>query len=249
MRAIILAGGYAKRLWPLTKDRPKPLLPIGDRFIIDYILAKINEVEGVDEIILSTNKKFEKHFVDWAKSRGLKNVSVFPEPSMSEDEKLGPVKALGLIIKELPPADYLIAAGDNLFSLNLREMVSFYRKTKAPVVALYEIGSAELARRYACVKAAQDGRIIGFEEKPEHPKSTLVSTGIYLLPWRSISKIPQYLSEGNPPDPIGRFIGWLSENDAAYGFTFSGYWYDIGSIETYNDAKTAFEGRLACLKN
>jgi len=241
MRAIILAGGYAKRLWPLTKDRPKPLLPIGDRFIIDYILEKINEIDGVEETVVSTNKKFENNFIEWVKSRNLKNVTVFPEPSMSEEEKLGPVKALELIMKDLPPDEYLIAAGDNLFSLSLREMVSFYRKANAPVVALYEIGNPELAKRYACVIANDEGRIVGFEEKPEHPRSTLVSTGIYLLPWRSMSKIPKYLAEGNPSDPIGRFIGWLSGREAAYGFKFSGYWYDIGSIETYTSAKEAME--------
>jgi glucose-1-phosphate thymidylyltransferase len=243
MRAIILAGGYAKRLWPLTKNTPKPLLPIGDYYIIDYIVSKVRQVEGLEEIIISTNKRFEANFQGWIKERGLMNVRVSPEPSLKEEEKLGPTKALELILKGSPRDDYLIAAGDNLFSLDLRDMVAFFRQVKAPVVALYEIGSSELAKKYACVELGSACRIMGFEEKPESPKSLLVSTGIYTLPLRSISRIGEYLKRGNPPDPIGRFIGWLAERDGAYGFKFSGYWYDIGSLESYQSAKDDFAKR------
>jgi glucose-1-phosphate thymidylyltransferase len=243
MRAIVLAGGYAKRLWPLTKDRPKPLLPIGESCILDYIISKINDVKGIEEIIISTNQKFEGNFLEWIGERGHKNISVFPEPSTHEEEKLGPVKAIDLIIKETPRDDFLIAAGDNLFSLDLAELVTFYRKVKSPVIALYEIGSLELSKKYACVEVNDKRKIVSFEEKPERPKSQLVSTGIYVLPWKSISKMGAYLYEGNPPDPIGRFMGWLSEREDVYGFKFTGYWYDIGSMESYICAQEDFRKR------
>jgi glucose-1-phosphate thymidylyltransferase len=243
MRAIVLAGGYAKRLWPLTKDRPKPLLPMGDSCILDCIVSKINDVKGIEEIILSTNKKFEGNFLEWVREGGYRNITVFPEPSIQEEEKLGPVKAIDLIIKETPRDDFLIAAGDNLFSLDLVELVTFYRKVKSSVIALYEIGSLELAKKYASVEVNEKRKIVGFEEKPERPKSQLVSTGIYVLPWKSISKIGIYLQDSNPPDPIGRFIGWLSEREDVYGFKFSGYWYDIGSMESYACAQEDFRKR------
>jgi glucose-1-phosphate thymidylyltransferase len=243
VRAIILAGGYAKRLWPLTKDRPKPLLPIGDHFIIDYIISKILKVEGIQEIIISTNKKFEANFLGWIRERGLENVRVSIEPSATEEEKLGPTKALELILRDSPEDDYLIAAGDNLFSLDLGEMVAFFRRVKMPVIALFEIGNSELAKKYACVEVGKNRRIVSFEEKPERPKSLLVSTGIYALPWGSVSRIASYLKEGNPPDPVGKFIGWLSEKEGAYGYKFGGFWYDIGSLESYQAAKDDFEKR------
>jgi glucose-1-phosphate thymidylyltransferase len=241
MRAIILAGGYAKRLWPLTKDRPKPLLPIGEHCILDYIISKVKQVEGLSEIIISTNKKFEANFQEWIEEKGMKNIRVSPEPSLKEEEKLGPTKALELILRDAPKDDYLIAAGDNLFSLDLREMMAFFKQVRSPVVALYEVGSPELAKKYACVELEATRKIKSFEEKPESPKCLLVSTGIYALPWRSVSRIGHYLKEGNPPDPIGRFIGWLAEREGAYGFKFSGYWYDIGSLESYQSAKDDFE--------
>jgi len=245
MRAIVLAGGYAKRLWPLTKDRPKPLLPMGNACILDYIIDKINGIKEMEEIILSTNQRFEPQFTEWIRERRQTNIRVFPEPSQREEEKLGPVKAIDLIINKTPHDDFLIAAGDNLFSLDLGELVSFYRKVKAPVIALYQVGSLELAKKYAAVETDNQSRIVGFEEKPECPRSQLVSTGIYVLPWRSISKIGEYIRSGNPPDPIGKFIGWLSVSERVYGFRFTGYWYDIGSMETYLCAQEDFRQRTS----
>jgi len=243
MRAIILAGGYAKRLWPLTLERPKPLLPIGDGYILDFIIAKIKAIEEIKDIIISTNKRFEGKFIEWVNERGHRNIAVFPEPSLKEEEKLGPVKALDLILGDVAPDDCLIAAGDNLFSLDLTKMVYFYTKMRSPVIALYEVASPELAKQYACVELDKQSRIRGFTEKPAQPRSLLASTGIYLLPWSSLSKIKAYLAEGNPPDPIGRFIGWLTEHERAYGFKFSGYWCDIGSMESYRSAQEDFKGR------
>ncbi|MCX8181506.1 MAG: nucleotidyltransferase family protein [Candidatus Methanomethyliaceae archaeon] len=240
MRAIVLAGGYAKRLWPLTLDRPKPLLPLGNGYILDFVISGIMSVDDISEIIISTNKRFELNFIEWLKERGHSNIIVVPEPSMREEEKLGPINAVWAIVKGQPD-DYLIVAGDNLFSLDLKEMVSFYHKVKAPIIALFEINDRELAKQYACVEIDENSCVINFEEKPREPKSLLVSTGIYVLPWRSLSRIHEYLSKGNPPDPIGKFIEWLTRTEAVYGFKFKGYWYDIGSHESYRAAKEAFK--------
>lgn len=240
MRGIVLAGGYAKRLWPLTIDTPKPLLPIGDGYIIDFIVSKLRALE-MDEIIISTNKRFEQQFLDWVSKRGYANVRVVPEPSLKEEEKLGPAKALELIVRNSAPDDYLIAAGDNLFSLDLCHMVDFYNKVRAPVIALYEVDKREDAKKYACVMVDDNGLVKSFEEKPETPPCCLVSTGIYLLPWRCISRVGDYLAQGNPPDPIGRFISWLSKTEKVYGLKFTGYWFDIGSLESYREAQELFK--------
>ncbi len=239
MRTIILAGGYAKRLWPLTLDTPKPLLPMGDGTILDFIIAKVMPLKQ-EEIIISTNRKFEGKFNEWIALRGLKNARVVPEPSLSEEEKLGPTKAISVLMKDAVPDDYLIAAGDNLFSLDLARMLTFFKTVRSPVIALYKVRSKTLAKKYACVTIDSSSKIIGFEEKPESPRSLLVSTGIYAMPWRGISRIEEYLAGGNPPDPIGKFIGWLAETEGAYGYPFKGYWYDIGSIESLKEAQEKF---------
>ena len=240
MRAVVLAGGYAKRLWPLTLHRPKPLLPLGDGYILDFVISRIMAVSEIKRIIISTNKRFESNFIEWVEERGHSNITIVPEPSTREEEKLGPINAVWSIVKEQPD-DYLIVAGDNLFSLDLKEMVTFYNRVKAPTIALYEIGDRELAKQYACVELDKNSCAINFEEKPKEPKTLLVSTGIYLLPWRSLSRMEEYLGNGNPPDPIGKFIEWLTKTEAVYGFKFKGYWYDIGSHESYTAAKEAFK--------
>ncbi|MEM4217832.1 MAG: sugar phosphate nucleotidyltransferase, partial [Candidatus Methanomethylicaceae archaeon] len=159
------------------------------------------------------------------------------------DEAIKEMKNFGSIlgILEYQPDDYLIVAGDNLFSVDLKEMVSFYHKVKAPVIALFEISDRELAKQYACVELDKNSCVIKFEEKPKEPKSLLVSTGIYVLPWRSLFRVHEYLNEGNPPDPIGKFVEWLTKTERVYGFKFKGYWYDIGSHESYGAAKEAFK--------
>jgi glucose-1-phosphate thymidylyltransferase len=167
MKAIILAGGFAKRMWPLTLDRPKPLLPIGNGFILDFVVEKILNVKAIDEVIISTNKRFEVKFQDWIRERGHRNIKVFPEPSLKEEEKLGPVRGLEMILRDASPDEYLIAAGDNLFSLDITEMVLFYRKVKSTIVALYEIGSQKLARQYACVELDENSRIVGSRKSPQ----------------------------------------------------------------------------------
>ncbi|MEM2449956.1 MAG: nucleotidyltransferase family protein [Candidatus Methanomethylicaceae archaeon] len=239
MRVIVLAGGYAKRLWPLTLERPKSLLPLGDGYILDYIISKIMKMDKLSEIVISTNKKFEINFLEWVKERNYKNIIIIPEPSTKEEEKLGPINAIWSIAKNVKE-DYLIIAGDNLFSLNLNEMASFFYKVKSPVVALFELNNLDLVKQYACVVLNNDDSIIEFEEKPKCPKSCLVSTCIYMLPWRNILLIEEYLKE-NPPDPVGKFIEWLVVREKVYGFKFKGYWYDIGNYEVYNEAREAFK--------
>ncbi len=242
MRVIVLAGGYAKRLWPLTLETPKPLLPMGNCTILDFIIAKVMPLDP-EEIIISTNKKFEGKFNEWIEQRDLASARVVPEPSFSEEEKLGPTKAINIILKDAAPDDCLIVAGDNLFSLDLSKMASFFRKVKAPVVALYKVESKELATKYACVSVDWASRITGFEEKPRDPKSLLVSTGIYALPWSSICRIDDYFKQEYPPDPIGKFIGWLAETEDAFGYSFKGYWYDIGSLESLKEAQEKFKNK------
>jgi glucose-1-phosphate thymidylyltransferase len=243
MRSIVLAGGYAKRLWPLTLDKPKPLLPLGNKCILDFIISKLMEVDNLEEIIISTNKKFEDHFINWLNERNYKKISIISEPSTREEEKLGPISAIWEIVKN-KPGDYIIIAGDNIFSVSLKEMVDFYKKVKSPIVALFEMDNIELVKQYACVAIEKDSSIIDFEEKPKVPKTCLVATCIYILPWSSLSKIEYYLKTGNPPDPIGKFIEWLSKNEKIYGFKFKGYWYDIGSYESYMKAKEFFNKLL-----
>ncbi len=148
MKAIILAGGFAKRLWPLTKDYPKPLLKVNEKAIIEHILEKIATVDGVDKIYISSNETFEKHFKDEL-SHHLKkeHIDLVIEPSTHEGNKLGAIGAIQYLIKkEGIDDDVLIIAGDNLFGFDIRDFVYTFQKTQKPVIAFYDIKDVDRVR-------------------------------------------------------------------------------------------------------
>ncbi|MCD6492520.1 MAG: NDP-sugar synthase [Archaeoglobaceae archaeon] len=230
MKAVIMAGGYATRLWPITKTKAKPLLPIGRKKIIDYIYEKVKKFNI--PIIVSTNKRFEGDFKEWAKD---KDVELVIEETTKEEEKLGAVRALAEIAKNIND-DMFVLAGDNLFSFSLDDFYEFYQKIKKPLTALYDVGDFELAKRYGV--AELDGqRILKFYEKPEKPPSTLVGIGIYAFPKYAVEMLIEYVSKNQKHDNLGDFLSWLCENTEVYGFSFSnGNWYDVGNPDSYIEA-------------
>ena len=248
MIAIILAGGYGTRLRPLTGGIAKPLLPVEGKPIIDYIVERLLNLQGIDQIVVSTNERFEGQFSEWLSRRRHRKVKVVAEPSHGEDDKLGAVRALSRLVEGLNSRDYLVVAGDNLFTSGLKDMVEYYRSKGSPVVALFDVGDLEVVKRYGCVEVEADGRITGFVEKPERPKSTLAATCIYALPEGSLKRVREYLEEGNDPDAPGYFVQWLCRRERVYGYVLQGYWSDIGTPESYEDAKRLWRGFLRAAK-
>ncbi len=228
MKVLIMAGGYATRLWPITKDNPKALLPVGNRVILDYILEKVGEL-GLDAYI-STNRFFEAHFRHYADKYG---VGLVVEDTLHEKEKLGTIGALKNALDELGLDDYLVIAGDNLFSFSLRDFLNSY--DGRTLIAVYDVGDLELAKRYGVV-VLEGNKVVSFQEKPAEPRSTLVSTGVYVFPKYVMERVDEYLANGNRDSP-GYFIQWLLERgEEIRTYRFSEYWYDIGSADSYLEA-------------
>jgi len=238
MKAIVLAGGFAKRMWPLTKNKPKHLLPVAGRPMLDYVLIKLGEVEELDQIFISTNAKFEQHFNQYISTfTSKKNITLFIEDTFSEGEKLGSVGALGFLIRENKIDDELVVVGgDNIFNFQMLEFMEFFHTKEANIVALYDLKSTIEAKLYGVVAIDKNNKIIDFQEKPELPKSTLISTACYAFTRVGVKNIIRYLKDGNDPDKIGHFIEWLYKNDDVFGFVFEGFWFDIGSFESYDNA-------------
>lgn len=237
---IILAGGYASRLKPLSEYIPKPLLHVGGVPILNYILQKVIEINPA-RIVISTNKKFEDNFRYWLKT--LENYSnlderieLVVEETKREEEKLGAVGGLYYaIIDALVENDLLVVAGDNLFDFNLRKLVRKMRETGSFSIALYDIKDLELAKRYGVVLLEND-KIIKFVEKPEKPESTLISTAIYTIPHKKLHLIEEYVKNPNTEkDRIGKFIEWLLyyKRESIYGVVYEGLWFDIGDLDSY----------------
>jgi glucose-1-phosphate thymidylyltransferase len=240
MKALVLAAGYATRLYPLTLDRPKALLEVGGRPMLDRVLERLRAM-GVDETIVVTNARFAAQFQEWA--RGREQVTVVNDGTTSNDDRLGAIGDIGFVLDELRVDDDLVVvAGDNLFAEDISGFAAFGREVDAPVLAVHDVGDLERMREYNQVEADSEGRIVFMEEKPERARTTLAGIALYYYPRHTLPLIRQYLEEGNNPDQPGRLPEWLYRRTPVYTWPFPGEWYDIGSAETLQEADRAFSG-------
>jgi glucose-1-phosphate thymidylyltransferase len=241
MKTLILAAGYATRLYPLTKDTPKPLLELNGRPILDYILEKVEAIKEIDEIIIVTNNRFYSQFSDYLSVRhGLNpyKYKLINDGSNTTDDKLGAIGDIELAIKtEKLRDDLLIVAGDNLFDFDLREFICFSKeKHPSHSICLYLPQNHLDLTRFGIVVLDKFSEIIGFEEKPEFPKSNLLSTCIYYFPSEKLPLVNKYISQKHNVDTPGSYIRWLAQNDQVFGKIFSGTWFDLGDFDSLSDA-------------
>jgi glucose-1-phosphate thymidylyltransferase len=235
VRALILAAGYATRLRPLTDTWAKELLPVGGRPIVDRIVDNLGEVAEIEEIHLVTNARKAPWFHEWATGR---DVTIHDDGTTSNDDRLGAIGDMLFVIDRIgAPDDLLVIAGDNLFDFRLSDLVAFWQtKGVASAVAVRDVGSLELARRYGIVDLDPDGRIRSFVEKPTDPPSTLAATATYLYHREHVGLIRTYVeSEANADQP-GRLVAWLHRREPVYGWVFTEPWYDIGDHEQLLEA-------------
>ncbi|PSQ04070.1 glucose-1-phosphate thymidylyltransferase [Halobacteriales archaeon QS_6_71_20] len=236
MKAVVLAGGYATRLWPITRHRPKMFLPVGDSTVIDEIFDDLEADDRVDEVFVSTNERFADEFEAHLAESEYEKPTVSVEDTSAESEKFGVVGALAqLIEREGVDDDMAVIAGDNLISFDVGEFVDFFEAHDTPTLAAYDVGSRERAASYGLVQLDGD-RVTDFQEKPDDPDSTLVSIACYAFPRRTLPDFEEYLSDGNNPDEPGWFLQWLQSRQPVHAFTFDDAWFDIGTAESYLDA-------------
>lgn len=244
MKVLILAAGYGTRLYPITLDKPKPLLDISGKPLINYLLDKVRDDGDLSEVVVVTNEKFYAEFECWAESQ-----KDFPAPitivndhTQSPEDRLGSIGDIKYTLDQLAvEEDLLVLGGDNLFDYALDGYISFAKqKAPAATIGLYDIGVLEDATRFGVVELHQDQRIKAFEEKPHQPRSTLIAMCSYYFPQQSLGLINEYISETYQLDKAGDYIHWLVEKGDVYGFQFNGTWYDIGSLESLEEAQQKF---------
>jgi glucose-1-phosphate thymidylyltransferase len=241
VKALVLAGGYATRLRPLTDDRAKPLLPVGGRPIVDWILDRIAEVEDVDEVHLVTNARYAPDFEHWARGR----VRVHDDGTTSNETRLGAVGDIAFVAdrERWEREDLLVIAGDNLFDFSLPDYVGFWRGKDGSAIAVYEQPNRELVSQYSVLELDRDDRVVGFEEKPEKPESNLTAIATYIYHRAHLALLRAYLAEGNSPDQPGHFIAWLYSRAPVYGYRFAGEWLDIGDRTQLLEADNRYRRR------
>lgn len=248
MKAIILAAGYATRMYPLTKNTPKPLLDVRGKPIIQYIYNRICECVDVESVYVVTNSKFFRNFEDWLNemqgSERKKPTEIINDLSTAEDDKVGAIGDISLVVNEKQiDDDLMVIGGDNLFEFPIGEFVELFKEKKSTVMAFHDLGKPELlAKKFGMGVLDKDKKLVDFQEKPEHPASSLAATCMYLFKREDVPLIEKYLAGKNNPDAPGYFISWLCKQRPVHGFVFSGAWYDIGSFEGLGEARAKFNG-------
>ncbi len=245
MKAIILAAGYATRLYPLTLNQPKALLPIADKPIIDYIVDEIEEIEKVDELIVISNEKFYPHFSNWANGKKCRfPITVLNDKTTDDTNKLGAVGDMQFAIDALGIDDeILVMAGDNIFTFKLKDFYNEYVKKNADMILVKEINEVEELQRMANVIIDDDGKVLNMEEKPHNPKSNIAAFASYIYKKDTVKLIKKYLDEGNNPDAPGFFPSWLHKKKDVYAYIFEGECYDIGTPKSYKEVNDIFSAK------
>lgn len=243
MKAVILAAGYATRLYPLTKNRPKALLPVGGRPLLDYTLDNLATCPEIGEVLLVTNARFYGLFEAWKEGRlrsgaGGPPLSVLNDGTGSNEDRLGASGDLRFAIQERALADdLLVLPSDRLFDFPLTDLVSFFRLRKAAVNVCYDTGDPDFLRgRYGCALLDAAGRIVEIQEKPERPGSSIQSLSLYAYPAAVLPLVGRYLQEGGNPDAPGYLAAWLCRRLEMYAYMLSSPCRDIGTPEAYREA-------------
>ncbi len=237
MEVIILAAGYATRLYPLTEHRAKPLLPVGPQPIIDHIMDRVAEMSDVSRVHVVSNDRFYQDFVDWAAARPDQDrICVYNDGTFENADRLGAIGDAEYVIRTAPiEDDLLIVAGDNLFDFSLADLQAFFAVHGTTAVT-YVFDDMELIKKYSTVKLGPDKRVLEFIEKPANPTTNLIGICCYMFEHEDVKRVREYLSDGNNPDAPGYFLQWLHQHVPVFGFQFEGMWYDIGDLKSLTDA-------------
>ena len=248
MKAYLLAAGYATRMYPLTRDRPKPLLEVAGAPILSHILDRILALDDVSEVVVIGNDRFAADLEAWAASLDVPvPVFVLNDGSSSDDDKLGAIGDLAFALEQAPPGDedWLVAAGDNLLAFDLAPLQQAYRAATdadgrhPPLLAVREV-VRNGPSAYNEVELDAAGRVTRFREKPPDPRSNLAAIALYFLPPTAVGLLRRYLEEGGEPDAPGHFVAWLVEHVEVRGVHLPGGWFDIGSLDGLAHARENF---------
>lgn len=237
MKCIILASGYATRLYPLTKDKPKSLISIAGKPILNYILDKLSNIDELDSVYIISNNQFYNQFVGYIKKTDYKKpIYVLNNNTNSNEERLGSIGDLNFALeKEKIDDDVLLIAGDTLSEFDFKDLIEFYNEKKNFTIVANDINDLDMAKNLGVLEL-ENGKLIGFEEKPEKPKSTIVSCAIHILNKKNLDLIKDYVVKGNPTDLLGLLIQYLHKKIQIDCFVFKGAYFDIGTLSSLEEA-------------
>ena len=241
MKCLILAAGYATRLYPLTENFPKPLLEVQGKTILDWLIDDIETSNLVDEYVVISNHKFAHHFEKWAK--GNEKITVVDDGTSSNETRLGAVKDIQFAIDKLGvDDDMLVIAGDNLLDFSLTTFVKYANEKKASCIMRYFEPSEEKLHKCGVVTIDERDKILKMVEKPAEPESHWCCPPFYYYTRDDAKLIQKGIDSGCGTDAPGSYIAWLSTQVPVYAMEMPGRRYDIGNLESYRKVQESYKG-------
>ncbi len=239
MNALILAAGYATRMGPLAMNRPKALLPVAGRPVLDYLVEAIRSVPSIREVSLVTNQRFLDSFRRW--TDGSKSVRIINDGTSSNEHRLGAIADIRLAIGlGIGDDDLLVAAADNIFMLSFPGFARFFAERGTDCITAHREDDIERLRKTGVIEMDESGRVISFEEKPDRPRSQYACPPLYILKRDTLPFISEYLDSNHNPDAPGHFIAWLATRRPMHAFLFEEARYSIGDEQSYRRACEIF---------
>lgn len=239
MKCIILAAGYATRLYPLTQNFPKPLLDVGGKPILDWLIEDLSDF--IEEFVVVTNHKFADNFENWMKTRPEK-IRIIDDGTETNEGRLGAVRDIQLAVACIrEDCDYLVMAGDNMLDFSLQGFIDYANRVGTSCVMAHEENELEKLRKTAVINADENGLITSYEEKPITPKGNLAVPPFYIYRSQDIIRIQEALDDRCGYDAPGSFAAWLSRHTEMHAYRMPGHRYDIGDIASYEAVKEKFE--------
>ena len=242
MKCLILAAGYATRLYPLTENFPKPLLEVCGKTILDWLLDDMDTLGIIDEYVVISNHKFAHHFDQWASTKPMK-VTVVDDGTSSNETRLGAVKDIQFAVEKLRlDDDLLILAGDNLLNFSMTKFIRYAQGKNAPCTMRYYEPSFQKLLKSGIVTVDEDDRIVYMTEKAPNPETHWVSVAFYYYPKHVVKQIERALEEGCGTDAPGSFMIWVSRQETSYAMEMPGSRYDVGDLASYEQVQKEYKG-------
>lgn len=240
MQAIILAGGYGTRLYPLTLNAPKPMIQVGGKPLVEYLVEKLNNIPEISQIFIVSNDKFTHVFEKWLQEKKYQNITIVNDGTASNEDRLGSIGDIGYVLDHYTiDEDVIILGGDNFFEDNLQGLITSFHE-KWNIIALHNEDNLEIIKRFNNLNMDETGKVLNFVEKPENPTSTLHATLVYILRNNTLPYISELVTLGKA-DRAGDFIAYLCNKEDIYGVGLQWEWFDIGTIETLKKAEEWIE--------
>lgn len=242
MKCLILAAGYATRLYPLTENFPKPLLDVGGKTILDWLVDDIDSCGRVDEYVVISNHKFAHHFDAWAKTKAQK-ITVLDDGTESNETRLGAVKDIEFAIDTLRlTGDMLVIAGDNVLDFSLTKFIAYAEEKQTSCIMRYYEASEQKLRKCGVVQVDENDNILGMEEKPAEPKSHWCCPPFYYYTAEDAGLVKKGIESGCGTDAPGSYIAWLCTQTKVHAMEMPGSRYDVGNLESYTKIKNEYKG-------